>query len=71
VVVAGTWFFGYGTVADDAALRTLPAGSFYTEPAGAAHFAMTKDEPVEIMITGYGPSDTQYIEPANDPNRKH
>jgi quercetin dioxygenase-like cupin family protein len=70
MVVAGTWFIGYGGIADDAALKALPAGSFYTEPAGAAHFAMTKDGPVEIMITGYGPSDTQYIDPANDPNRK-
>jgi uncharacterized RmlC-like cupin family protein len=69
VVVAGTWFFGYGRAADETALKALPAGSFYTEPAGAAHFAMTKDEPVEIVITGYGPSDTQYVDPANDPNR--
>jgi quercetin dioxygenase-like cupin family protein len=70
VVVAGTWFFGYGRVAHEAALKALPAGSFYTEPAGDAHFAMTKDEPVEIVITGLGPSDTQYVDPANDPNRK-
>ena len=69
VVVAGTWFFGYGRDAGEAALKALPAGSFYTEPAGVAHFATTKDEPVEIMITGYGPSDTQYVDPANDPNR--
>jgi quercetin dioxygenase-like cupin family protein len=70
IVVSGTWFFGYGRVAADEALKALPAGSFYTEPAGAAHFAMTKDEPVEIVITGYGPTDTQYVDPANDPNRK-
>lgn len=69
IVVAGTWFFGYGRAADEVALKALPAGSFYTEPAGAAHFAMTKDELVEIMITGYSPSDTQYVDPANDPNR--
>jgi uncharacterized RmlC-like cupin family protein len=69
LVVAGTWFFAYGTAADDTALKALPAGSFYTEPAGGAHFALTKDEPVEIVITGYGPSDTRYVDPANDPNR--
>jgi quercetin dioxygenase-like cupin family protein len=69
VVVAGTWFFGYGLAADQAALKALPAGSFYTEPAGVAHFAMTNDEPVEIVITGYGPSDTQYVDPANGPSR--
>ena len=69
IVVAGTWFFGYGRVAEEAALKALPAGSFYTEPAGDAHFAMTKDEHVEIVITGYGPSDTQYVDPANAPNR--
>jgi uncharacterized RmlC-like cupin family protein len=30
VVVAGTWYFGYGNVAAAAAEKALPAGSFYT-----------------------------------------
>ena len=30
---------------------------------------MTKDE-VVIQITGYGPSSTTYVDPANDPARR-
>ena len=41
-VVSGTWYFGYGTRYDAAALKALPAGSFYTEPAGEPHFAENK-----------------------------
>jgi pimeloyl-ACP methyl ester carboxylesterase/quercetin dioxygenase-like cupin family protein len=62
-VVSGTWYFGYGAHHDAAALKPLPAGSFYTEPAGQPHFAATKDEPVTMFITGQGPTDTNYVEP--------
>jgi len=40
-VLQGTWMFGYGPSFAQEALRTLPVGSVYTEPSGAAHFAMT------------------------------
>ncbi len=62
-VVSGTWRMGYGTHFDPAALKDLPPGSFYTEPAGQPHFSQTGDEPVIIWVTGYGPSDTQRIAP--------
>ena len=70
VVLSGTWYFGYGSVANEAGLKRLPAGSFYSEPAGVAHFARTLDEPVVVYITGYGPTDTRYVDPANDPRSK-
>ena len=69
VVVSGIWYFGYGPKFDAGAMKTLPAGSFYTEPAGEAHFAMTKSEPVVIYITGTGPSSTDYVDPADNPAR--
>jgi uncharacterized RmlC-like cupin family protein len=67
VVVSGTWFFGYGSSADETGLRALEPGSFYTEPAGAPHFAMTRDEAATVYITGFGPTDTHYIDAATDP----
>jgi hypothetical protein len=67
VVVAGTWHFGYGARARDAALRALPPGSFYAEPANAMHFARTGAEPALVYISGFGPSDTVYAEAAADP----
>ena len=61
IVVSGVWYFGYGPVAGAAAEKALPAGSFYTEPGGIAHFAETKADPVVVYITGNGPTDTVYV----------
>ena len=61
LVLSGTWHMGYGTRFASDALKALPPGSFYTEPAGQAHFAETQDEPVVILVTGYGPSDTHLL----------
>lgn len=59
-VVSGLWHFGYGAANDAASEVSLPAGSFYTEPGGVAHFATTGPEGAVVVITGYGPSDTTY-----------
>lgn len=68
-VLSGTWRFGYGTQFDQAKLVTLPVGSIYSEPAGRTHFAETSGEAVIVQITGNGPTDTVYQNPANDPAR--
>lgn len=60
VVVSGQWFFGYGTALAEGRLKRLPAGSFYTEPANDAHFALTRDQPAVVYITGEGPTDTHF-----------
>jgi uncharacterized RmlC-like cupin family protein len=69
-VVSGKWYFGYGKNFDEKALKELPAGSFYTEPPGVAHFAMTKDVGATITISGTGPTDTVYVDPRNDPTKQ-
>ncbi|MGH8218451.1 MAG: cupin domain-containing protein [Steroidobacteraceae bacterium] len=61
LVLSGTWHMGYGTHFAPEALKALPAGSFYTEPAGQPHFAETQDEPVVLIVTGYGPSNTHML----------
>jgi hypothetical protein len=66
-VVSGTWRIGYGDKFDEAKLKPLPPGSFYTEPPDENHFAATGDEPVVVQITGYGPSSTEYVDRAQDP----
>ncbi len=70
-VLSGTWRFGYGQKFEQANLHVLPAGSVYTEPADAPHFAMTGDEAVTVLITGNGPTSTVYENPADDPAAKH
>ena len=62
-VMSGTWHMGYGTSFDASALKDLPPGSVYTEPARQPHFAQTTDEPVVIWVTGNGPSDTKFVTP--------
>ena len=69
-VVSGDWYFGYGKEFDEKALKLLPPGSFYTEPPGVDHFAMTKATGVVISITGTGPSGTAYVDPKNDPAKR-
>jgi len=69
-VVSGDWYFGYGREFDEKALKFLPPGSFYTEPPGVDHFAMTKATGVVISITGTGPSGTTYVDSKNDPTKQ-
>src|SRR6202051_4494059 len=68
-VISGTWHIGYGDKFDEATLKALPAGSFYTEPPGQAHFAETGDEPVVVQITGFGPSSTDHADADRDPRK--
>ena len=67
IVVSGEWHFGYGEEASEAAATTLGPGGFYTEPASVAHFAFTGNAPTVVYITGQGPTDTKYVNPADDP----
>jgi quercetin dioxygenase-like cupin family protein len=62
VVVSGTWYFGFGDHASDALRKALPPGSFYTEPANVTHFARTGATPAIVYISGYGPTDTRYVD---------
>lgn len=67
VVVAGLWRFGYGRKADESLVKILPPGSFYSEPASVAHFAMAGPEGATVYISGQGPTSTDYVEAADAP----
>src|SRR6202171_4789485 len=67
VVVSGEWHLGYGTHFDAKSLKTLPPGSVYSEPGGDNHFAQTDTDSVIVEISGYGPTDTHYVETKDDP----
>ena len=70
IVISGNWRIGYGERADPALTKVLGPGGFYTEPANQAHFALTGDQAAVVYITGFGPTDTRYVDPADDP-RSH
>ena len=66
-MVSGEWHFGYGNHFDAKSLKTLPPGSVYSEPGGDNHFARTETDSVIVEISGYGPTDRHYFDPADDP----
>jgi len=69
-VIQGTLKFGNGRKFDRSKLKVLPVGSIYTEPSETPHFAATGDQPAVTEVTGYGPTDIVYENPADDPAKK-
>jgi pimeloyl-ACP methyl ester carboxylesterase len=69
-VISGIWQIGYGDKFDEAKLKALPPGSFYTEPPSRNHFAETGNEAVVVQITGFGPSSTEYVDTSQDPRKQ-
>jgi uncharacterized RmlC-like cupin family protein len=65
-ILSGTWYTGYGEKFDQASLKALPAGSFYTEPANVPHFVEVR-APVIIQVRGSGPSGRAFVNPADSP----
>jgi hypothetical protein len=70
MVVSGEWHLGYGNHFDAKSLKTLPPGSVYSEPGGDNHFARTDTDPVIVELSGYGPTDTHYFDPKDDPKAR-
>jgi len=66
-ILSGTWYTGYGQKFEEGALKALPAGSFYTEPASLPHFVEVR-EPVMIQVSGTGPSGRMFVDPPNKSN---
>ena len=69
-VLSGLWYFAYGTVRDETKLKALPPGSNYTEPAGAPHFAGTREQGAIVVCTAVGPTGTTFVNPDDDPRNK-
>ena len=66
-VVSGTWYFGYGDHFNAKSRKKLSPGSVYSEPGARNHFAHTDKDAVIVQISGYGPTDTRYFTPADEP----
>jgi hypothetical protein len=54
---------------DESKLTALPAGSFYTEPAGAPHFVATLDGEVIVQVSGTGPTTVNYVDSRTAPEQ--
>ena len=58
-VLSGTMYLAFGEQADTTRLQAYPAGSLFTEPAGAVHYSWMKDGEVVLQIVGTGPSESR------------
>ena len=65
-ILSGTYQTGYGEKFDPAGLKTLPAGSFYTEPANVPHYIEIKEDAV-LQVSGIGPSGRKFVNPPDNP----
>jgi quercetin dioxygenase-like cupin family protein len=68
-VIEGTMQVGMGDKFDEAALTTLPAGTFAALQPGTRHFAQAKGNTI-IQLNGTGPWKLNYVNPADDPRKK-
>jgi quercetin dioxygenase-like cupin family protein len=68
-VLSGTFVVGMGERFDESSGMELPAGAYAFVPSKMAHFAWTKSDTV-VQIHGIGPFTINYVNPADDPNKK-
>ncbi|MBX9649444.1 MAG: cupin domain-containing protein [Xanthobacteraceae bacterium] len=61
-ILSGLFATGYGEKFDEAKLKILPAGSFYTEPANVPHYIEIKEDAV-LQVSGTGPSGRRPVNP--------
>lgn len=68
-VIQGTFLMGMGEKFDPAALEQLPIGSFAFMPKEMRHFASCMGETI-VQLHGMGPFVSNYVNPADDPDKK-
>lgn len=59
-VISGTLYYSFGEQFDESQLKAFPPGSFFTEPKGMSHYALTKEE-VILQLNALGPATTEYV----------
>jgi len=64
-ILSGVYQTGYGEKFDAAGLKSLPAGSFYTEPANVPHYIEVKED-VVAQVSGMGPSGRKFVDPGDN-----
>lgn len=68
-VISGTFYLGLGDKVDMKKATALPAGGFHHLPAKAHHYAYSKGRTI-VQVSGMGPFDINYLNPADDPQKK-
>jgi quercetin dioxygenase-like cupin family protein len=66
-ILSGVFATGYGESFDNTKLKSLPAGSFYTEPANVPHYIEIEVD-TALQVSGTGLSGRKFIIPPEIPN---
>jgi hypothetical protein len=69
-VISGTFKVGMGDTFDESKMGTFPAGSFAFMDPDMHHYAMATDT-VVVQIHGTAPVQFNYVNPQDDPSKKH
>jgi hypothetical protein len=70
VVLQGSLGLGLGDKFNPSAGHELPTGSYASMPKGVRHYAWGIGETV-IQVSGIGPFEIHYVNPADDPRHKN
>jgi len=65
-ILSGVFATGYGKSFDNTKLKSLPVGSFYTEPANVPYYIEIEEDTV-LQVSGTGPSGRKFIIPPEIP----
>ena len=68
-VISGTFYLGLGDEMKTKGAHALPVGSFHYLPAQQHHYAVTRGKAV-LQINAMGPFDINYLNAADDPQKK-
>lgn len=68
-VLEGSLGVGGGTMADKAKATFMTTGGYAHMPKNVRHFAMAGENGATIQVTGMGPFEVIYVNPADDPRK--
>src|SRR5262245_38605619 len=70
-VLSGVFSIGVGEKFDESKGQELPAGGFVSIPPGHPHYAWAGTQETVVQVHGVGPTDLTFVDPADDPRKKH
>jgi quercetin dioxygenase-like cupin family protein len=70
-VMSGVFYIGVGEKFDDEKLEAYPPGAVVVLPGDTPHFHWAKSGEYVTQVTAIGPISLEYVDPDDDPRKKH
>ena len=68
-LISGVMYLGMGEKADSKKATELKAGAYHYLPKKTNHYAFTRGQATVIQVSGEGPFDINWVNPADDPEK--